>query len=359
MATEVRNLSPITRTTPPQTYYEDLGFGGNDVDQYVIPTSGLSSFDLTINDDQFTNGGDYAAAFVITIAGEVSGSQSYVYVDYTNFQFFNAAQDLEAYYSGLGYQVINETSFEAEINPSGNEQFIVNVQGYLYDNANQQYGGTAHPIYYTLTADDATGTSGGGGTGISVGTDFRDVLNFSQLASSFDGRGNLDTIVFQQNYATYDVDVIGNNRAIVNGVSLANTERLDFANGELALDIFGNAGQVYRLYQAAFDRMPDTAGLAYNVNEVDNGFSLFSMANYFVVSNEFRATYGSNISNNELINAFYQNVLGRNADAGGLQYWNEQMAQGLTRGEVLIGFSESKENVALVGPQIDDGIWLG
>ena len=44
----------------------------------------------------------------------------------------------------------------------------------------------------------------------------------------------------------------------------------------------------------------------------------------------------------------YQNVLGRDADSGGLNYWLGQLSSGAeTRYEVLLGFAESAENKAL------------
>ena len=36
-----------------------------------------------------------------------------------------------------------------------------------------------------------------------------------------------------------------------------NVERLDFSDAHLAFDVDGNAGQIYRLYKAAFARTPD------------------------------------------------------------------------------------------------------
>lgn len=49
------------------------------------------------------------------------------------------------------------------------------------------------------------------------------------------------------------------------------TERLQFSDGAVALDAKGNAGKVYRLYQAAFDRKPDPGGVGFWVTQVDKG----------------------------------------------------------------------------------------
>ncbi|NBN78191.1 DUF4214 domain-containing protein [Microvirga tunisiensis] len=137
-------------------------------------------------------------------------------------------------------------------------------------------------------------------------------------------------------------------------------ERLAFTDGVLALDLDGNAGQVYRLYQAAFARTPDTAGLAHNLKLVDAGMALKTMSSAFIGSQEFRQRYGETVADGVYINALYRNVLGRDADAGGLAGWQQRLADGSwDRASVLIGFSESAENKALVGVVIANGIWLG
>ena len=50
----------------------------------------------------------------------------------------------------------------------------------------------------------------------------------------------------------------------------------------------------------------------------------------------------------QFVNTVYQNVLGRDADIGGLNYWLNSLSSGAeTRSEVLLGFIENPENLAL------------
>lgn len=51
----------------------------------------------------------------------------------------------------------------------------------------------------------------------------------------------------------------------------------------------------------------------------------------------------------------YKNVLHRDPDASGMQYWLDAMQAGTTRGGVLIGFSESTENQAAALQLIGNG----
>jgi hypothetical protein len=150
---------------------------------------------------------------------------------------------------------------------------------------------------------------------------------------------------------------------------LAEVERLEFetpeANGanRIALDIDGDAGQAYRLYKAAFNRSPDTAGLGYWIANLDQGMSLRLVSTAFIGSAEFQALYGVDTSDSELIELLYNNVLSRDPDADGLDYWQGQLTAGLSHADLLVNFSESDENqenvIALIGNGIAYEQWMG
>ena len=68
----------------------------------------------------------------------------------------------------------------------------------------------------------------------------------------------------------------------------------------------------------------------------------------FVDSTEFSAIASPNSSSDVFATALYQNVLGREPDSSGLGYWTNQLNSGLQdRADVLMGFANSPENVAL------------
>ena len=141
--------------------------------------------------------------------------------------------------------------------------------------------------------------------------------------------------------------------------TLTDVDRVIFSDGSLAFDLDGNAGQTYRLYQAAFDRTPDVPGLTVNVGVVDDGVSLKGLSDAFLISAEFVALYGADPTVETFLTALYANVLDRAPDQAGFDSWNSLLESGqLDRADVLIGFSESVENIAAVAPAIDSGIWL-
>jgi serralysin len=137
---------------------------------------------------------------------------------------------------------------------------------------------------------------------------------------------------------------------------LVNAERIKFSDQMVALDVEGNAGQVYRLYQAAFNRTPDKVGLGFWISMVDNGLSLDAIAREFVASDEFKTLYGAAPSTEVLINAIYQNVLHRAPDKGGFDFWLDVMSNhGVTPSVLVTEFSESAENKAALATVIGNG----
>jgi len=121
-------------------------------------------------------------------------------------------------------------------------------------------------------------------------------------------------------------------------------------------DTTGIESQAYRLYQAAFNRKPDLPGLGFWVDTLEQGFSLTSVADYFVQSQEFQQTYGPNIEDSRFIELLYNNVLKRVPETDGFNFWIESAELGVTRAEMLAYFSESPENQNNVLPDISRGI---
>ncbi|WP_192805034.1 DUF4214 domain-containing protein [Noviherbaspirillum aerium] len=141
--------------------------------------------------------------------------------------------------------------------------------------------------------------------------------------------------------------------------ALAHNTRLLFVDGNVALDLDGNAGQVYRLYQAAFNRKPDLTGLGYWIAMMDSEQvpTVSDLSSYFYQSPEFKSIYGNSPSHVDLVTRYYRNALQREPDASGLAYWVDLLDRGvLTPAQVLAAFSESAENRGRVLPDIRNGI---
>lgn len=184
-----------------------------------------------------------------------------------------------------------------------------------------------------------------------------DILTGNEGNDVIDGGSGFDTAVYSGNRLGFAVQKTAAGVSVIDNAygfgtdTLSNIERIKFADAGIAFDIDGNAGQAYRIYQAAFDRAPDKGGLGFWISTMDGGASLADVAGGFMHSAEFSALYGNNPGNADLVTKFYSNVLHRAPDSGGYQYWLNALDQHiLTPAQVLASFAESTENkAALVG----------
>jgi hypothetical protein len=81
------------------------------------------------------------------------------------------------------------------------------------------------------------------------------------------------------------------------------------------------------------------------------GFLLTTIANQFSLSPEFQATYGS-LTNAQYVTLLYQNVLGRTPVQSEVDFHVARLVSGVTRGEVMVGFSESPEYIGLIANKV-------
>lgn len=104
-------------------------------------------------------------------------------------------------------------------------------------------------------------------------------------------------------------------------------------------------GIVARLYQAAFDRVPEQEGVTFWEQQLAAGRPLDDIAAFFVASPEFVSLYGSSpMTSAAFVDAIYVNVLGRPAEPGGREFWIGQLDAGMSRGRMLSLVSDSPEN---------------
>jgi hypothetical protein len=104
-----------------------------------------------------------------------------------------------------------------------------------------------------------------------------------------------------------------------------------------------NTAEVYRLYRAALNRIPDAGGMSYWSSQRANGATEMQLAQCFIGSREFQSNYGA-LSIADFVTTMYNNVLHRAPDAGGYQFWVSGLQNGLSEASVLINFSDSSEN---------------
>lgn len=325
--------------------------------QGAITLAGDSSFSGVVN--TLVSKSDYfLTSSVMSGVLNVSGNGNAIGQDLGTVQLSGVVDTLDSRYAdgskivvtGLGLNVtgtsvLDERVFGDAANFSSNDTIDVVMPATLGSAWRIAAGG----------GDDVIALRGGG-TQLSVDAGSgNDRITLGDHNHLVDGGTGLDTLVVAGARDSYKVlkDVQGYTLSANGGGSdtLLNIERIKFDDVSVAFDIYGTGGQAYRIYQAAFNRTPDKAGLGYWIDAMDRGMSLQAVSENFVNSKEFRDIYGSDPSNADVLQRFYANVLHREPDAAGYAYWLDIMnTKQSTNAQVLAQFGESAENqAALVG----------
>ena len=119
---------------------------------------------------------------------------------------------------------------------------------------------------------------------------------------------------------------------------------------EITLPIIG-------LYQGILLRTPEADGLAFWSNAITSGDKTFAdLIADFAATSEVQARFpslGDEISNEELVLLFYDNILARIPDAPGFNFWLEKLNSGnITAAEFVSGFIGSSEAQTLIGANL-------
>lgn len=290
----------------------------------------------------FTYGGDSVFGTVESYENKTDGS-----TDYWIFGRFDA-NTVYQYQKNLDWSGMVNYALAGDdyIEGSYGDDVIFGYSGndvLVGDTGNDQlYGGSGWDVLLGGPGNDTLS----GGDGIDVAVYGGNASSYSLIIRSSSSG--------EVSYITDNRPGLNDGRDVLMGV-----ERVSFANVSLALDIGvdDTAAEAYRIYKAAFNRTPDLSGLGFWISKMDGGLDLVGAATGFISSAEFRSLYGANPTNEEFVNLLYKNVLGREADQSGYDYWIKEMNGGLTRPEVLAYFSESTENINAVQSSIAEGIF--
>ena len=177
---------------------------------------------------------------------------------------------------------------------------------------------------------------------------FQDWYTVSPFFFDANNDGAIDVVsirgVFEKDY---NVRSVGEEvRVFLNEAPIRAPDLMAVAAAQAAKTETKVDDQLVRLYDAVFDRAPDTSGLSYWTAEMAQGSTLPVVADKFIDSPEFRTLYGANPTNQQFVTLLYNNVLDRDPDTNGLNWWTDQLNSGTyNRTSALLGFSESPENI--------------
>ena len=146
-----------------------------------------------------------------------------------------------------------------------------------------------------------------------------DTIKGSPGIDFFDGGLGLDTVVYSGPQERYTINKTGNRYVVSEPTGsddtdyLSNIERLQFANGKVALDVEnGNAGEAAKLIGALLGPtyVKDKALAGIVINLLDQKYSSDTIANLGLATPMFLSMAGSS-SNTDFVKQVFNNVVGR------------------------------------------------
>ncbi|RYF38609.1 MAG: DUF4214 domain-containing protein, partial [Comamonadaceae bacterium] len=225
-------------------------------------------------------------------------------------------------------------------------------------NASLAYTVPAGGTYRVSAASvDYTGTAG---VDVLVGTDGDNRFRGNGGNDTIVGGGGSDTAMYAGNRGGYRLVDNGPGVTVTDQFgpegtdTLTGIERVMFADMTVNLTIGANSrtiptGQLKtleELYVAFFNRVPDADGLSFWIDRARAGQGLDSIADSFydaALQYPAQTGYTGNMTNADLVNEIYRNVLGRQegADPGGLDFWTHSLADGMSRGQLVLSILDS------------------
>ncbi len=309
---------------------------------------------------------------------------------YTNVTAENASGEIVGFYvdgAGNVHGFVDENGFVSSVDVPGATQTSISgvaasgeIFGFYNDVAGVQHGFAAQTDPVVAATDDGAAEVGiGHVVTITLNTAAAETvtgaptlqLSDNEVATYVGGSG---TTVLRFSYTVQPGD--GAADLQVTGLDLPSGATIADAGGQaLSTAVTADLGLriitlvtnlttaedhlVYLLYQAAFDRMPDYAGLEYWAGQADaQQFTALHLADIFIAAPEFSAKYGANPDNDAFVGALYSNVLGRTPDAAGLAYWEAEANAGTPRDQLLVDFATSTENLQITASHTAHGYWV-
>lgn len=155
----------------------------------------------------------------------------------------------------------------------------------------------------------------------------------------------INNVIGEQRFSHIVLDC-GNGREIYGMNTYGSDTRFNDLTFEVADDPNENRNEnvkqfVSRMYTVVLNRVAEAGGLDYWSQELlDQKQDGAALANGFINSEEFA---NRNLNDSDYLDVLYNTFFGRKADSDGKNYWLSEIKNGMSRNTVLAGFVNSKE----------------
>jgi uncharacterized repeat protein (TIGR02059 family) len=227
------------------------------------------------------------------------------------------------------------------------------------DGANIVYGGVGSQnivlgadddILFGGAGDDVIGSEGGADQ--LFGNSGNDTLFGGAGADVLHGGADTDIALYDGNMSRYEI-VRDHGKTIVRSLdrlddidTLVNIETIRFDDGDYTVRNEGFHSTIATLYQQVLGRQADLAGFQYWSEEHQQGQSIGKIAMSFLYSAEHAAGVGARfdgLSQEDQMAQFYEYFLGREAEQAGHEYWVGRLSSGTSFEDIAEGFVLSEE----------------
>ncbi|MDR5876560.1 DUF4214 domain-containing protein [Vreelandella gomseomensis] len=167
-----------------------------------------------------------------------------------------------------------------------------------------------------------------------------DLLHGGRDTDTVRYEGSRDDYVIAQEYGVVTVQSKADPE---DSDTLVNIEMLSFADDELALS-YDDLAWITGLYDQVLGRQADVDGVQYWAKQHAEGLGKSEMAMLFMTSAESGQSLDVQADGvDAVLDTLYGALLGREADAPGKAYWVDQLESGASLGDVVGGFMASEE----------------
>lgn len=240
--------------------------------------------------------------------------------------------------------VLNAVDFAAII---GSTTVSANTNG-------QVITGDAASQRFTIGVDSAGSVFAGGGSDsftLSSSPDTPKALASASNTTLLHGGSGSDAVTLEGASSDYNVQVHAGYALVTAKAQptqqtlVLNVERLTFSDSSVNLPGSDAQTVLAGLYQQMLGRQADYKGFDYWASQQDSGTSLGQIALSILGSNESRSVHGVVLNGTAAndVEALYQGLFGRHSEAGGLAYWVNAVNQGMTLEQVAQNFVTANE----------------
>ncbi len=193
----------------------------------------------------------------------------------------------------------------------------------------------AHDTQITLGTGNTTVVTGGGNDTVIAGLGNSTITGGSSDGAIVQLSGNASNYAISVQDGRAIVTNTGNNITTdiskIQYVQLDNGHALIFAKDSVE-------AAVSTLYHTTFGRDADAGGLNYWFDVARDGASLLSISRAFVNSAEYSPL--ASLSDRDFVNGLYHNTFDRDGEDAGIAYWVNALATGSSRADLICSFSQ-------------------